>query len=149
MTDNENLDEQEGKQLSGYEKQRQKYQGRIDELQAQLEQERAWRIADKVTYFKSNLASQWYKGDFDEFANKYADKLGLDEMVALYIWTNGAVPAAPAAQWEPQPEPQNVVWPQSVIWYNPIGGDQAKDFSQLSIDEMKARGRANPQIFQE
>lgn len=147
MTDIETLDDAEGKDLNNYQKQRLKYKEQLDAMQAQLDQERAGRVADKVAYFKSTLTSQGFTGDFDEFANKYANNLGLDEMVALYKGINGAwqqVAQTTPSQEQPQ---QPVIWPQSVIGQNPIGGDQAKDFSQLSLEEMKARGRANPQIF--
>jgi hypothetical protein len=67
-------------------------------------------------------------------------------MVALYKWINGAVQtSAPAGQPQQQEEPK--LWPTSVVWTNPIGGDQAKDFSQLSIEEMKAYGRQNFHSF--
>lgn len=147
MTDNEILNDNEEKELSWYAKQRAKYKEEIDAINAKYEAEKAGRIQDKISYFKNTLSSQGYQGDFDEFANKYAWNLWLDEMVALYKWINWAVQAtAPAGQQQQQQE-EPKLWPTSVVWTNPIGGDQAKDFSQLSIEEMKAYGRQNFHSF--
>ena len=146
MTDNEILNDNEEKELSWYAKQRAKYKEEIDAITAKYEAEKAGRIQDKISYFKGTLTSQGYQGDFDEFANKYAWNLWLDEMVALYKWINGAATnTAPAGQQQQQEEPK--LWPTSVVWTNPIGGDQAKDFSQLSLEEMKAFWRQNFHSF--
>ena len=147
MTDNEILNDNEEKELSWYAKQRAKYKEEIDAINAKYEAEKAGRIQDKISYFKNTLSSQGYKGDFDEFANKYAWNLWLDEMVALYKWINGAATTpAPAGQPQQQQE-EPKLWPTSVVWTNPIGGDQAKDFSQLSLEEMKAFWRQNFHSF--
>lgn len=59
MTDNENLENGEDKKpQNNYERQREKFQGKIDELNTQLESEKAGRIADKISFFKSTLTSQ-------------------------------------------------------------------------------------------
>jgi len=147
MTDNEILNDNEEKELSWYAKQRAKYKEEIDAITAKYEAEKAGRIQDKISYFKGTLTSQGYQGDFDEFANKYAWNLWLDEMVALYKWINGAATnTAPAVQPQQQQE-EPKLWPTSVVWTNPIGGDQAKDFSQLSLEEMKAFWRQNFHSF--
>lgn len=147
MTDNEILNDNEEKELSWYAKQRAKYKEEIDAITAKYEAEKAGRIQDKISYFKGTLTSQGYQGDFDEFANKYAWNLWLDEMVALYKWINGAATnTAPAVQQQQQQE-EPKLWPTSVVWTNPIGGDQAKDFSQLSLEEMKAFWRQNFHSF--
>lgn len=148
MTDNETLDTEE-KELSWYAKQRAKFKEELDAVNAKYEAERQWRIQDKVAYFKNTLSSQGYKWDFDEFANKYAENLSLDEMVALYRGTNGAVQVATQTVQPEQTQTEAQIWPKSVIWTNPIGGVETKDFNSLTLDEMKAWWRANPQIFSE
>ena len=151
MTDNENLDETEGKELSGYAKQRAKYKEELDAKDREIAELRSQIVANKKAYFKSTLTNQWFKGEFDEFADKYADKLEIDEMIALYVGNNGAPvqtaqPAATAEQ--PATEQPASIWPKSIIWSNPIGGDQPKSVDELTVEEMKARGRAHPEIFQ-
>jgi hypothetical protein len=70
-------------------------------------------------------------------------------MVALYKWINGAATTpAPAGQPQQQQE-EPKLWPTSVVWTNPIGGDQNKDFNSLSLEEMKAYWRANFHSFDE
>ena len=149
MTDNENLDvTEEWKELSWYAKQRAKFKEELDAVNAKYEAERQWRIQDKIAYFKNTLSSQGYAWDFDDFAWRYAESLTLDEMVSLYRGMNGTVQTA-KAEWQTIQEQESQLWPKSVIWTNPIGGDQTKDFNNLSLEEMKAWWRANPQIFQE
>ena len=147
MTDNEILNDNEEKELSWYAKQRAKYKEEIDAITAKYEAEKAGRIQDKISYFKGTLSSQGYQGDFDEFANKYAWNLWLDEMVALYKWINGAATTTAHAVQPQQQQEEPKLWPTSVVWTNPIGGDQAKDFSQLSLEEMKAFWRQNFHSF--
>lgn len=150
MTDNEQLDETEGKELSGYAKQRAKYKEELDAKDREIADLKAQIVSNKKAYFKNTLTSQWFKGEFDEFADKYADKLELDEMVALYVGNNG-VPAQQPATTAEMPEGTTTeasIWPRSIIWLNPIGGDQPKSVDELTVEEMKARGRAHPEIFQ-
>lgn len=154
MTDNENLDETEGKELSGYAKQRAKFKEELDAKDQVIAQLKGEIKANKVAYFKDTLTSNGYKGNFDEFADKYADNLDVNEMLSLYVGMNGGAPVQQAIQWTPtvetptvETQQQPTIWPKSVIWQNPIGGDQPKQFSELSLEEMKARGRAHPEIL--
>lgn len=96
MTDNEQLDETEGKELSGYARQRQKYKEELEAKDKVIADLKAQIVSNKKAYFKNTLASQGFKGEFDEFADKYADKLELEEMVALYVGNNGG-PVQPQA----------------------------------------------------
>lgn len=149
MTDNENLENGEDKKpQNNYERQREKFQGKIDELNTQLESEKAGRIADKISFFKSTLTSQWFKGNFDEFAGKYADKLSLDEMVALYKGTNWVATATTQTTAPESNEQEQKLGPQSVIQgTNPETRMWGKSFEEMSLEELKERGRQNPQIF--
>ena len=90
MTDNEQLDETEGKELSGYARQRAKYKEELEAKDKVIADLKAQIVSNKKAYFKNTLTSQGFKGEFDEFADKYADKLELEEMVALYVGNNGA-----------------------------------------------------------
>lgn len=149
MTDNENLDETEGKELSGYAKQRAKYKEELDAKDKVIADLKAQLVANKKQYFKDTLTNQWFKWEFDEFADKYADKLELNEMVALYVGNNGAPVQQTAVQqpeWTTEPQAQTI-WPKSIIWTNPIGGDQPRDFNDLTAEEMKEWGRQHPEIF--
>jgi hypothetical protein len=116
----------------------------IADLNAQL-------IANKKLYFKDTLARQWFKWDFDEFADRYADKLELNEMVALYVGNNGApvqqVTVDQTATEQPTTEAPTI-WPRSIIWQNPIG-EQYKSVQDMSIDELKEYGRQHPEMFQQ
>ena len=98
MTDNEQLDETEGKELSGYAKQRAKFKEELEAKDATIAQLREEIKANKVAYFKNTLTSNGYKGDFDEFANKYADNLDVNEMLSLYVGMNGGATAEQAVQ---------------------------------------------------
>lgn len=151
MTDNENLDDVDGKDLNNYQKQRLKFQEKLDAKDARIAELEAKVVADKKAYFKSTLANQWIQGNFDEFADKYADKLELDEMVALYkgnYWWATVTEQPQQYAEQPAVEQQPQIWPKSVIWTNPITGDQPKTFADLSLEEMKARGRAHPELLQ-
>lgn len=151
MTDNENLDDAEGKELSWYAKQRAKFKEELEAKDATIASLRAEIKENKKAFFKNTLTSQGYKWDFEEFADKYADNLGLDEMVALYKWAYGQ-PEVQQPQVDPyqSQEPQQpTIGPKSVIWQNPIDGQQPKNFQDLSIEEMKARWRQHPEIFHE
>ena len=105
MTDNEQLDETEGKELSGYAKQRAKYKEELDAKDQEIANLKAQIVSNKKAYFKNTLASQGFKGEFDEFADKYADKLELDEMVSLYKGTNGAPVQQTSAQQQAPEQP--------------------------------------------
>jgi hypothetical protein len=58
MTDNENLDDAEGKDLNNYQKQRLKFQEKLDAKDARIAELEAKLVADKKTYFKNALASR-------------------------------------------------------------------------------------------
>lgn len=58
MTDNENLDDVEGKDLNNYQKQRLKFQEKLDAKDARIAELEAKVVADKKAYFKSTLANQ-------------------------------------------------------------------------------------------
>lgn len=58
MTDNENLDEAEGKELSGYAKQRAKYKEELDAKDQQIAQLKAEITANKKAYFINTLQNQ-------------------------------------------------------------------------------------------
>lgn len=151
MTDNENLDETEGKELSGYARQRQKYKEELDAKDKVIADLKAQIVSNKKAYFKNTLASQWFKGEFDEFADKYADKLELEEMVALYVGNNWAPVQQATVEQTVTEQPTaeaSTIWPRSIIWQNPIGG-QFKSVQDMSIDELKERGRQHPEIFHE
>lgn len=151
MTDNENLDETEGRELSGYAKQRAKYKEELDAKDQVIADLKAQIVANKKAYFKNTLASQWFQGQFDEFADKYADKLELNEMVSLYIGNYGAPAQQTAVQTAPEittEEQAPTIWPRSIIWQNPIGV-QYKSTQDMSIDELKEYGRQHPEIFQQ
>lgn len=98
MTDNENLDETEGKELSGYAKQRAKFKEELDAKDQVIAQLKGEIKANKVAYFKDTLTSNGYKGNFDEFADKYADNLDVNEMLSLYVGMNGGAPVQQAIQ---------------------------------------------------
>ena len=150
MTDNENLDEAEGKELSWYAKQRAKYKEELDAKDQQIASLKAEITANKKAYFMNTIQSQWYKGDFNEFADKYAENLGIDEMVALFrgqYWGVAVQPQANQTTEETVTDQQPTIWPKSIIWQNPIGGDQPKSFNEMTVEEMKARGRAHPEIL--
>ena len=153
MTDNENLNDDEGKELSWYAKQRAKYKEELDAKDQEIASLKAQLTASKKAYFLDSIQKEWYKGDFNEFADKYAGNLEIGEMVALFKWTYwGAQPQAQQpAGWQPEAwkqEPQQPqLGPKSIIGTNPIQGDQPKDFNDLTVEEMKARGKAHPEIF--
>ena len=150
MTDNENLNDDEGKELSWYAKQRAKYKEELDAKDQKIASLEAQLTANKKAYFLSAIQKEWYQGDFNEFADKYAGNLEIDEMVALFRWTH----------WWAQPQqkaPETItgetianeqpLGPKSIIGQNPIDGDQPKRFEDLSVEEMKAYGRSHPEIF--
>lgn len=149
MNDNENLNDDEGKELSWYAKQRAKYKEELDAKDQKIASLEAQLTANKKAYFLDSIQREWYKGDFNEFADKYAGNLDIGEMVALFKGTHGGVqtvqPANPEA-WAPEPQ-QPQIWPKSIIGQNPIDGDQPKNFSDLSVEEMKAWWRAHPEIM--
>lgn len=157
MTDNENQDDT--KQMSDYAKQRAKHKEELDAKDQEIAQLKGQLKANKVAFFKDSLTKQGYKGNFDEFADKYADTLDVNEMLSLYAWMNGGSPVQ-----QPQANPGNAsdtsthgvqsngdsqpqIGPKSVIWQNPIQGDQPRDYNDLSVEEMKARGKQHPEIF--
>ena len=160
MTDNENLNDDEGKELSWYAKQRAKYKEELDAKDQKIASLEAQLTANKKAYFLSSIQKEWYDGDFNEFADKYAGTLEIDEMVALFKGTHGGAtqPQQQASvswdkggsfsMWEIEQQQQQI-WPKSVIGSNPIGGDQPKRFEDLSVEEMKAWWKAHPEIMQQ
>lgn len=151
MTDNEIQDGTEERKLSDYAKQRQKHKEELDAKDQVIADLKAQLVANKKQYFKDTLTNHWFKGnDFDEFADRYADKLELNEMVALYVGNNWWAVQQQVQQPDTATEPQQqapTIWPKSIIWTNPIGGDQPRDFNDLTAEEMKEWGRQHPEIF--
>ena len=134
MTDIEAMEEAEEKKESGYAKLRaslkEKYEGQINDLEAQIKQLKAKNAATKKDFFNRSLKSEGYEWDFTEFAEKYAD-LWVDEMVALYKWMNGAAKKEePKQVVAEQPEPEQL-WAKSVLWTNP-----AEMKAEDSVDKM-------------
>ena len=132
MTDIENQEDIEERKESWYAKLRaslkEKYEGQINDLQAQIEQLRSSNVAAKKNFFERSLKSEGYEGDFNDFANKYQD-LDVDEMVALYKWMNWVIQKeAPVAASE---ENTNQLWSKSVLWTNPTATSQEE-----SVDKM-------------
>ena len=132
MTDIENQEDIEEKKESWYAKLRaslkEKYEGQINDLQAQIEQLRSSNVATKRNFFERSLKQEGYEGDFNDFANKYQD-LDVDEMVALYKWMNWVIQKeAPVAAPE---ENANQLWSKSVLWTNPTATSQEE-----SVDKM-------------
>ena len=135
MTDIESLEDVEEKKESWYAKLRaslkEKYEGQIDQLQAEVESLKASRAADKKGFFNRILQSEGYEWDFAEFADKYSD-LAVDEMVALYKGMNGVIKKEEPKNEAPKEEPkQETLWAKSVLWTNPAEM-QAED----SVDKM-------------
>ena len=124
MTDIENMEDVEGeKKESGYAKLRaslkEKYEGQINQLQAEVESLKSSKAADKKGFFNRILQSEGYEWDFTEFADKYSD-LAVDEMVALYKGMNGVVKKEPASEPAKTEEPkQETLWAKSVLGSNP------------------------------
>lgn len=154
MTDNENLDDADStKWMSDYAKQRAKHREELEAKDATIASLRAEIKENKKAFFKNTLTSQGYKWDFEEFADKYADNLGLDEMVALYKWAygnpgNAEVQVPQADPYQSQEQQQPAIGPKSIIWQNPIG-EHYKGVQDMSIDELKEYGRQHPEIFHE
>lgn len=151
MTDNVQLDDE--RDLSGYAKQRLKFKEELEAKDVEIANLRAQLTANKKDFFKSTLTMQGYKGEFDEFADKYAENLGIDEMVALYKgafgWPQTPAQAEAPKQSEAQvwEQPTPTIWPKSIIGTNPIWQDQPKDFESMTAEEMKARWMAHPELF--
>ncbi len=132
MTDIENQEDIEEKKESWYAKLRaslkEKYEGQINDLQAQIEQLRSSNVATKRNFFERSLKQEGYEGDFNDFANKYQD-LDVDEMVALYKWMNWVIKKE--AQVAAPEENTNQLWSKSVLWTNPTATSQEE-----SVDKM-------------
>ena len=124
MTDIENMEDVEEKKESWYAKLRaslkEKYEGQINQLQAEVESLKSSKAADKKGFFNRILQSEGYEWDFTEFADKYSD-LAVDEMVALYKWMNGVIKKeSPISESAPKEEPkQETLWAKSVLGSNP------------------------------
>lgn len=125
MTDIETMEDVEGeKKESGYAKLRaslkEKYEGQINQLQAEVESLKSSKAADKKWFFNRILQSEGYEGDFTEFADKYSD-LWVDEMVALYKGMNGVIKKeAWASESVKEEEPKTeTLWAKSVLGSNP------------------------------
>ena len=133
MTDIENQEDIEEKKESGYAKLRaslkEKYEGQINDLQAQIEQLKSSHVATKRNFFERSLKQEGYEGDFNDFANKYQD-LDVDEMVALYKGMNWAIKKE-VAQEPAEEENTNQLWSKSVLWSNPTVTSQEE-----SVDKM-------------
>lgn len=120
MTDIETQEDVEEKKESWYAKLRaslkEKYEGQITDLQNKIASLEASHVATKKNFFSRSLKSEGYDGNFDEFADKYAN-LDVDEMVALYKGMNWAIKKEVAA--EPATQETNTLGSKSVLWTNP------------------------------
>lgn len=134
MTDIDVTEDWEEKKESGYAKLRaslkEKYEGQINDLQAQIESLKSSHSATKKNFFERSLRQEGYEGDFTDFTNKYSD-LDVDEMVALYKGMNGSVkkettPDQPKDEWW-----NNQLGSKSVLWTNPT-----ELWKEKSVDEM-------------
>lgn len=132
MTDIENIEDVEEKKESWYAKLRaslkEKYEGQINDLQSQIEQLKSSHVATKRNFFERSLKQEGYEGNFDEFADKYAD-LEVDEMVALYKWMNWAIKKEVVE--EAPKEENNQLGSKSVLGSNPTVTSQEE-----SVDKM-------------
>lgn len=121
MTDIENMEDVEEKKESWYAKLRaslkEKYEGRINDLEAQIQDLQSSNSATKKDFFGRILKAEGIEGDFNEFADKYSN-LAIDEMVALYKGMNW-VPAKVETQVSEPKVPEEPVWSQSVLGTNP------------------------------
>lgn len=138
MTDIETMEDGEEKKESWYAKLRaslkEKYEGQINDLEAQIKQLKASHAAEKKDFFNRSLKAEWYEWDFWEFADKYSN-LWVDEMVALYKWMNGAAKKEepPKSTSEDQTPPESwPTWAKSVLWTNPT--DQQDNDSVEKMD---------------
>ena len=133
MTDIENQEDIEEKKESWYAKLRaslkEKYEGQINDLQAQIEQLKSSHVATKRNFFERSLKQEGYEGDFNDFANKYQD-LDVDEMVALYKWMNWVIKKEVAPK-PTEEENTNQLWSKSVLGSNPTVTSQEE-----SVDKM-------------
>ena len=135
MTDIETMEDWEEKKESGYAKLRaslkEKYEGQINDLEAQIKELKASNAATKKDFFNRSLKAEGYEWDFTEFADKYSN-LWVDEMVALYKGMNGAIvkeePAPQPAAEPKQPEP---LWAKSVLWTNPTSMQETDSVANM------------------
>lgn len=142
MTDNVQNDEEK---ISDFAKQRAKFKQELDAKDSEIANLKAQILSNKKSYFKNTLASQGYDGDFDDFADKYAENLEIEEMVALYNGTFGWPKVQEPSSQEPSKPTIPTIWPKSIIGTNPIG--DKKDFSNMSSEEMIQWGKSHPEIF--
>lgn len=134
MTDME-LDNTEEQKKNNWAAMREKYDGKISDLQAKLDAEIAGRAADKKLYFESTMKSRGYEWDFGAFADKYA-WLDINDMVSLYEWQNGKVNTQPAVQAQPEATQTNE-WPKSVIaWANPTTEVGWPKLNEMSSEDL-------------
>lgn len=132
MTDMENLDATEEKK-SWYAALREKHAQEVASLNAQIEELKAGRAADKKLYFENTMKSRGYEWNFGEFADKYSS-LDINDMVALYEWQNWKVSAVTTVPTEPK---DDSVWAKSVIeWANPTTEIGEKKLDDMSPEEM-------------
>lgn len=122
MTDIENMEDVEEKKESWYAKLRaslkEKYEGRINDLEAQIQDLQSSNNATKKDFFGRILKAEGIEGDFNEFADKYSN-LAIDEMVALYKGMNWVAPVANPAPVQETTEDEPT-WSKSVLGSNPM-----------------------------
>ncbi len=132
MTDIDLQEDSEEKKESGYAKLRaslrEKYEGQINDLEAQVASLKSANTATKKNFFTRSLKAEGYEWDFDTFADKYAD-LDVDEMVALYKWMNWVIKKE--VKEEPKAEEPRELGSKSVLWTNPTEISQEE-----SVDKM-------------
>lgn len=136
MTDIENQEDIEEKKESWYAKLRaslkEKYEGQINDLQSQIEQLKSSHVATKKNFFTRSLKSEGYEGNFDEFADRYAD-LDVDEMVALYKGMNWVVKKEVRTEAKAEDNNQQL-GSKSVLWTNPT-----ETYKEDSVEKMDGK----------
>ena len=133
MTDMENLDTwTEEQKKNHWAAMREKYDGKISELQAKLDAEIAGRAADKKSFFGDLMKGKGYEWNFDEFADKYSS-LSINDMVSLYEWQNWKA----VVKTVEQPTTEATTWAKSVIeWANPTTEVGGKKLSEMNTEEL-------------
>ena len=135
MTDIDLQEDGEEKKESGYAKLRaslrEKYEGQINDLEAQVASLKSANAATKKSFFERSLKAEGYEGDFNQFADKYAD-LDVDEMVALYKGMNWVIKKEEPKQDVVVEDKQ--LGSKSVLWTNPTEISQEE-----SVDKMDGK----------
>lgn len=140
----ENIDSTEWEKKNNRAAMREKYDGRISDLQAKLDAEIAGRAADKKLYFTNTMKARGYEWDFTEFADKYAG-LDINDMVALYEWQNPKAQNTTVAPTTTEQHATEQIWAKSVIaWANPTTEVGGKKLEEMSTDELIKFAKTQP-----